>query len=449
MQASLWTDDPKRSLIWWHPGVIGIVASRLVERYGAPVFIGHYEYPSQSLESGDDKNINFDENMDFSVQESTINTLVLPEGAKIRFSVRGIPVFHVFKSLEYMSKIRSSGGGHKAAGGFTLPAENIEKLRSGLKEFVDLEKILPSHIIPTAEIDVLIDLDSISMTLLEECNQLQPSGIGNPEPVFYSKNVRVLSQQTRGRDKIKHLSLELDTGNGKIKAIGWRKGELCPIPDRVDIAYKLRANQWQDTTSVELEVVGIREATGTAMKSSQNSPKQLLLQYNPAPIITKFPQWQKLSEAPRPLPRPLLLYGCDRPADKFQGDVDCDRPQRGRNYQAIVLWSMQPSFTHLQWLIAIAKPDYIYLGSHIPVVPSIDQFRAQVQSLDLENIKILNLLDLAQQWWIAPSAIVSALRELNYICDFPPTLPLDGELLRMQKWYSIAIIKLAALFTQS
>ena len=163
----------------------------------------------------------------------------------------------------------------------------------------------------------------------------------------------------------------------------------------------------------------------------------------------KFPQWQKLSEASRPLPRPLLLYGCDRPADKFQGDVDCDRPQRGRNYQAIVLWSMPPSFTHLQWLIAIAKPDYIYLGSHIPVVPSIDQFRAQVQSLDLENIKILNLLDLAQQWWIAPSAIVSALRELNYICDFPPTLPLDGELLRMQKWYSIAIIKLAALFTQS
>jgi single-stranded-DNA-specific exonuclease len=108
---------------------------------------------------------------------------------------------------------------------------------------------------------------------------------------------------------------------------------------------------------------------------------------------------------------------------------------------------MPPSFTHLQWLIAIAKPDYIYLGSHIPSVPSIDQFRSQVQSLDLENIEILNLLDLAQQWWIAPSAIVSALRELNYICDFPDTLSLDGELLRMQKWYGIKHSRLAALFT--
>ena len=410
----------------WHHGVIGIVASRLVERYGAPVFIGSYEDAhDEDLESKQ-------------------------HGATVRFSVRGIPEFHVFHSLEYIANIRNKGGGHKAAGGFTLPAENMEKLRSGLREFADRENLLPSHISPLINVDVLADLSDISMTMLQACDRLQPCGLGNPDPVFYSENVRVLAQQTRGKDKVKHLSLTLDTGNGeKLKAIAWRWGEYCPVPDYVDIAYKLRANQWQDTTSVELEVVGIREATGTAMKSSQNSSKQLLLQYNPAPIITKFPQWQKLSEASRPLPRPLLLYGCDRPADKFQGDVDCDRPQRGRNYQAIVLWSMPPSFTHLQWLIAIAKPDYIYLGSHIPVVPSIDQFRAQVQSLDLENIKILNLLDLAQQWWIAPSAIVSALRELNYICDFPPTLPLDGELLRMQKWYSIAIIKLAALFTQS
>ncbi|MFN9840458.1 MAG: single-stranded-DNA-specific exonuclease RecJ, partial [Pseudanabaena sp.] len=242
VQARLRADDPKLPLTWWHPGVIGIVASRIVERYGAPVFIGHYEDPSREAQYHEG------ENMDFSVQESTINTLVLPEGAKIRFSVRGIQVFHVFKSLEYISKIRGSGGGHRAAGGFTLPAENIKKLRTGLREFVDLENILPSHIMPSMEIDVFANLSDISMSLLSDCNRLQPCGIGNPDPVFYSENVRVLAQQTRGREKVKHLSLELDTGNGKIKAIAWRWGEYCPIPDRVDIAYKLRANQWQDTT---------------------------------------------------------------------------------------------------------------------------------------------------------------------------------------------------------
>ncbi|PZO43385.1 MAG: hypothetical protein DCF19_05425 [Pseudanabaena frigida] len=406
----------------WHHGVIGIVASRLVERYGAPVFIGSYE----------------DVHDDDSEQVATV-----------RFSVRGIPEFHVFHALEYepIKTIRNKGGGHKAAGGFTLPAENMEKLRDGLREFADRENILPSHIMPLVNIDVRVDLSDISMTLLQQCDRLQPCGIGNPDPVFYSQNVRVLSQQTRGKDKVKHLSLSLDNGNGeKLKAIAWRWGEYCPVPDYIDIAYKLRANQWQDTTSVELEVVGIREATDTEMKSSQNSPKHLQLQYKPAPVITKFPTWQKLSEAPRPLPRPLLLYGCDRPADKFQGDVDCDRPKRDKKYEAVVLWTLPPSFTHLQWLIATAKSDYIYLGSHIPPVPSIEEFRAQVQSLDLENIEKLNLLDISQQWWISPSAIVSALRELGYICDFPLTLSVEGELHRMHKWYSIPIQKLDSLF---
>jgi single-stranded-DNA-specific exonuclease len=406
------------SKMGWHHGVIGIVASRLVERYGAPVFIGSYE--------------------DTHGEEDS------EEGATVRFSVRGIPEFHVFHSLEYIASIRNKGGGHKAAGGFTLPAENMDKLRSELSNFADRENILPSHISPLINVDVLADLSDISMTMLQTCDRLQPCGLGNADPVFYSENVRVLSQQTRGKDKIKHLSLTVDNGNGeKLKAIAWRWGEYCPVPDYVDIAYKLRANQWQDTTSVELEIVGIREASN--MENPQSSSKHLQLQYKSAPIITKFPQWQKLTEAPRPLPRPLLLYGCDRPADKFQGDVDCDRPSRDKDYQAIVLWTLPPSFTHLQWLIALAKPDYIYLGSHIPPVPSIDQFRAQVQSLDLENIEKLNLLDISQQWWISPSAIVSALRELNYICDFPDTLPLEGELVRMQKWYGIAIKKLATI----
>ncbi len=409
----------------WHHGVIGIVASRLVERYGAPVFIGSYEDAHGEEDSKEN----------------------LEKGATVRFSVRGIPEFHVFHSLEYIANIRNKGGGHKAAGGFTLPAENMDKLRNGLREFADRENILPSHISPLINVDVLADLSDISMTMLQTCDRLQPCGLGNADPVFYSENVRVLSQQTRGKDKIKHLSLSVDKGNGeKLKAIAWRWGEYCPVPEYVDIAYKLRANQWQDTTSVELEIVGIREASN--MANPQNPPKQIQLQYKPAPIITKFPQWQKLSEAPRPLPRPLLLYGCDRPADKFQGDVDCDRPNRDKEYHAIVLWTLPPSFTHLQWLIALSKPDYIYLGSHIPSVPSIEQFRAQVQSLDLENIEKLNLLDISQQWWISPSGIVSALRELNYICDFPDTLPLEGELVRMQKWYGIAIAKLAAILTE-
>jgi len=398
----------------WHHGVIGIVASRLVERYGAPVFIGSYEDVDDDSE----------------------------DVATVRFSVRGIPEFHVFHSLEFeaIKNIRNKGGGHKAAGGFTLPVTNMEKLRQGLREFADRENILPSHIMPLINIDVRVDLSDISMSMLQACDRLQPCGLGNADPVFYSENVRVISQQARGKDKVKHLSLELDTGNGKIKAIAWRWGEYCPVPNYIDIAYKLRANQWQDTTSVELEVIGIREATD--MDNSQNSLKSLQLQYKAAPLITKFPQWQKLSEAPRPLPRPLLLYGYERLAEKFKGEVDCDRPQKHKNYAAIVFWTLPPSFTHLQWLIAMAKPDHIYLSDHVPPIPSIENLRQQILSLDLKNSP-LNLLELSQQWWVSPSAIVSALRELGYGCQFPNTLSLEAELLKMQKWYGIDINKLA------
>ncbi|PZU97963.1 MAG: hypothetical protein DCE90_05580 [Pseudanabaena sp.] len=405
----------KRKREGWHHGVIGIVASRLVERYGAPVFIGSYE----------------DAHEDHPDQVDTV-----------RFSVRGIPEFHVFQAIEYepVKSIRLKGGGHKAAGGFTMPAANLEKLRQGLREFADRENILPSHISPLINVDVRVDLSDISMTLLQECDRLQPCGLGNADPVFYSENVRVISQQARGKDKVKHLALELDTGNGKIKAIAWRWGEYCPVPNYIDIAYKLRANQWQDTTSVELEVVGIREAKG--MDNSQNSPKPLQLQYKPAPVITKFPQWQKLSEAPRPLPRPLLLYGYERPAEKFKGEVDCDRPRKEQNYAAIVFWTLPPSFTHLQWLIAMTKPDHIYVSDHVPPIPSIENLRQQILSLDLKNPP-LNLLELSQQWWISPSAIVAGLRELGYSCQFPNTLSLEAELLKMQKWNDIDINKLA------
>ncbi len=87
------------------------------------------------------------------------------QDATVRFSVRGIPEFHVFHSLEYIANIRNKGGGHKAAGGFTLPAENMEKLRSELREFADRENILPSHIMPLINVDVRADLSDISMAL--------------------------------------------------------------------------------------------------------------------------------------------------------------------------------------------------------------------------------------------------------------------------------------------
>jgi single-stranded-DNA-specific exonuclease len=216
----------------WHHGVIGIVASRLVERYGVPVFIGTYE----------------DEDKEH-----------------IRGSARGIPEFHVFEALEFCKDLLGKFGGHKAAGGFSLPAENLEALRASLSQFAH-QCLQPEHLKPLVEIDAQADFAQLTSHLYQQIDALHPCGIGNPDPVFWTPNVRVLEQKIVGKG---HLKLTLAQDNQTITAVAWRWGEYSPLPVQVDIAYKLRENTWNGNTSIELELAGIRlpasPLTSTAM----------------------------------------------------------------------------------------------------------------------------------------------------------------------------------------
>ncbi|MCP6757646.1 MAG: DHHA1 domain-containing protein [Fischerella sp. CENA71] len=210
----------------WHHGVIGIVASRLVERYGVPVFIGTFE---------DDK--------------------------QIRGSARGIPEFHVFEALEYCQDLLGKFGGHKAAGGFSLPAENLVALRSRLVEFAN-QCLEIQHLKPLLKIDAEANLNQINQELYQQLHALEPCGIDNPDPVFWTANVQVIEQQTVGKGHIKlTVAQTIDQQQFKIKAIAWRWRDYFPLPQRIDIAYKLRENNFNGNTSIELELVGARVAS--------------------------------------------------------------------------------------------------------------------------------------------------------------------------------------------
>jgi single-stranded-DNA-specific exonuclease len=383
----------------WHHGVIGIVASRLVERYGVPVFIGTYEAEDNGLSS-------------------------------IRGSVRSIPEFNVFAALEFCKEYLNKYGGHPAAGGFSMHSENLQGFSDRLREFAH-QHLEPHHLKPLISVDVKADLQDISLTLLDQIDLLHPCGMGNSDPVFYTTNVRVISQQIRGKTKA-CLALELDRGNGsKIKAIAWRWGEYCPIPDRVDLAYKLRANKWQDKTSVELELLGIR------------TPWTPILESKSAPKIEVMPRWQNL-ESLESIPQPALIYGYEYPLD-FIGDYD--RPTPNKIYKSLILWSLPPSVTHLRWLIALTKPEIIYLGDQIPNLPTALALKQKLSIYIEQNQQSsLNLLELGQKLWVAPCAIVAGLRELGYGCeDFPPTRTLNIELENQRRWYLIDIYKVAAI----
>jgi single-stranded-DNA-specific exonuclease len=209
----------------WHHGVIGIVASRLVERYGVPVFIGSYEEH---------------------------------EPDKIRGSARGIKEFNIFAALQFCEDVLGKYGGHQAAGGFSLEANNLEIFKFKLSEFA-CKLIEPKHLKPLINIDAQADFRELNEELYQQIDSLQPWGIGNDFPVFWTPDVRVIEQETVGKN---HLKITLAQVDGtRIKAIAWRWREYFPLPSFVDIAYKIQKNIWQGQSSIELEIVGVRAST--------------------------------------------------------------------------------------------------------------------------------------------------------------------------------------------
>ena len=217
----------------WHHGVIGIVASRLVERYGVPVFISTYE----------------DE-----------------DHKEIRGSARGIPEFHVFDALQSCHDLLTKFGGHQAAGGYSFPAKHLRQVKSRLVNFAN-QVLRPEHLKPLVTVDVRVPLTDLTAEFLAQFDVLHPCGIQNPDPVFWTPNLRIVEQWAIGQTKT-HLKLRVaeDTGS-PMEAIAWRWGEFCPLPERVDLAYKLKLNTYQGVSAVQLEVVGVRPATltGTAV----------------------------------------------------------------------------------------------------------------------------------------------------------------------------------------
>ncbi|GFE68753.1 single-stranded-DNA-specific exonuclease RecJ [Chroococcus sp. FPU101] len=206
----------------WHHGVIGIVASRLVERYGVPVFIGTYE-------EGD--------------------------ATKIRGSARSIPEFHVFEALEFCRDILGKFGGHQAAGGFSLPSDNLNLFKQRLSQFAH-QCLKSEHLKPLVKIDAQANFNQLNTALYQQIDSLQPWGIGNDFPVFWTENVRVTEQRIVGKNHLK-VTLAQEDGS-QIKAIAWRWSQYFPLPSRLDVAYKLREKYWNGNIDIELEIVGIR-----------------------------------------------------------------------------------------------------------------------------------------------------------------------------------------------
>ena len=222
----------------WHHGVIGIVASRLVERYGVPVFIGTYEDDART---------------------------------EIRGSARGIPEFNVFDALQACHDLMAKFGGHQAAGGFSFPSKHLRQVKSRLVNYANAT-LAVEHLKPLVTVDSRASLADLTLDLYAQADTLHPCGIENPDPVFWTPNVRIVEQRAIGKERA-HLKLSVTQGDGSpIEAIAWRWGHYCPLPSPLDIAYKLKLNEWKGQRTLQLELVGVRPPT--VQPASPDPPRE-------------------------------------------------------------------------------------------------------------------------------------------------------------------------------
>ncbi|MFN2135429.1 MAG: single-stranded-DNA-specific exonuclease RecJ [Candidatus Promineifilaceae bacterium] len=209
-------------------GLVGLVASRLSENSYRPAIV---------MEKGESQS---------------------------RGSCRSIPEFHITKALDELSDILVRYGGHAQAAGFTIENENLACFAERMREIAarDLEG---RELVPALEIDAEIPLESVDWALFETLRQLEPTGQGNPAPIFVSRNVEVANHRVVGRDGA-HLQLSLiadgGSGNGRILAgIAFRQGAWgAAMPARVDIVYSVSVNEWNGRRTLQLMVMDIRAA---------------------------------------------------------------------------------------------------------------------------------------------------------------------------------------------
>ena len=209
----------------WHPGVIGIVASRLVERFHRPAIL-------------------------IAVQDG------VGKG-----SGRARAPFHLWEALHSCAPYLLRFGGHRAAAGFEVASSRIDELRAALQSLAE-QQLRDEDLTPQLDIDAWIDLEDITSGFAREIEALAPFGMGNPTPVFAAADALVQQCCRRGQDGT-HVSLSLRSGPGgrTIPAIWFRQGEQFErlhSGDRVDVAFTVGLNSWQGVTSAQLVIKDIQ-----------------------------------------------------------------------------------------------------------------------------------------------------------------------------------------------
>jgi len=214
----------------WHRGVIGITATRVVERYGRPALV------------------------------------VSRDGEEAHGSGRSIPAFHLLNALESCGALFTRYGGHAHAVGFSLPSARVAELRAQLDAY-SRSRLCLADFEPVMNVDAELPLDSVTPELFEALRKLEPFGAGNPEPVFCASAARLVAPARILKEKHVRLKLAPGAADGQsdwrrsltYNAVGWRLAERLALEkllpgDLLDIAFTLDRNEHPEFGGIELSL---------------------------------------------------------------------------------------------------------------------------------------------------------------------------------------------------
>jgi len=208
----------------WHPGVIGIVASRVVERYGRPTF------------------------------------LIGLDGAVGKGSGRSIEGFDLHAALTACGDLLERYGGHRMAAGLTVARDQVEAFRERFTAHARAQ-LSPDDLGPTQRVDLELPLGEVTDELERWGRHLEPCGMGNAAPVLGSRRIRLEGMRTVGE---KHLKATLSAGGRSVEAIafGWAD-RAAGLGGDVDVAFRLERNEFRGVSSLQARVLALAPTAPT------------------------------------------------------------------------------------------------------------------------------------------------------------------------------------------
>ncbi len=319
----------------WPGGVVGIVASRLVERYRKPAIL-----------------------------------LTAPPNEPARGSARSIEGLNITAAIAEQKDILIGFGGHPMAAGLSLEAEKLPEFRRRLSKTV--EKLLAESQVEEAalQIDSWLPLDEANLDLAEQLEKLAPFGPGNEKLILATRSLVIKSSTGLGKNK-EHLKLTVEDENGSSQQVLWWDGGSAELPEpgsKIDLAYTLRASDWRGARQTQLEFVDLRvvEQERMEVRSKRLEVVDFRGAENPLEILAAERQKSKVV---------CWAEGEDK---KRIGGVDRNGLAKA---DTLIVWSTPPAREEIRAALETVRPEKVIVFASEPGMDDFNTFLARLTGL--------------------------------------------------------------------